>query len=113
MRSELPTLADARRAFDVAILKVLMKGYVPEYGRCEAAFNLRAFSSLDLPRDLVTAVLRDLRDKGLCTFERGLMSEDGGMGGSGYMLTAKGIEAYFEMSGAPRPRTLMDVCQCS
>lgn len=58
------------------------------FGWC--AYNFRAFKDLALPRAVLGAVLRDCRDLGLVTFERGLWSEDGLPAGSGYRLTDSG-----------------------
>lgn len=44
-----------------------------------------------LPRDLVSATLRYLTDRGLTRFQRGLFTEGGEPAGSGYCLTAVGL----------------------
>jgi len=46
--------------------------------------------------EYVRAALRQLRNKGYATYERGLFTEDGEVAGSGYTCTDAGLRHYRE-----------------
>lgn len=56
------------------------------------AFNLRPFINDWITRDMASAICKSLRDRGYLTYERGLWTEDGEPGGSGYAITEAGRE---------------------
>ena len=45
-----------------------------------------------LPECMVRCICRELTDRGLLQFSKGLWSEDGRLAGAGYALTAKGAD---------------------
>ena len=104
----LPALSFARQGIDAHILGTMFNSYIPEFGRSESFFHLRAFVTEDLPREAVRGFLRDLTDKGLCHFRAGLFTEDGEVAGAGYGITNKGIEYYLQLSGEERPESIAD-----
>jgi hypothetical protein len=59
------------------------------------AFHLSAFVNEWVTKDMAAAICRDLRNRGLATFERGLFTEDGEPAGAGYTITKAGRE-YLE-----------------
>lgn len=64
----------------------------PQYGYDWFAFNLRPFINDWITRDMASAICKSLRDRGYLTYERGLWTEDGEPGGSGYAITKAGRE---------------------
>lgn len=60
-------------------------------GQAEWFFSLNTIACETIPREMVRALCRDLTDRGLCLFRRGLFDEDGMPAGSGYGITAKGL----------------------
>ncbi|WP_068305340.1 hypothetical protein [Pararhodobacter sp. CCB-MM2] len=49
----------------------------------------------EIPREICRGIIAELRAEGLVTYRKGLMNEDGDLGGTGYTLTKKG-EAKIE-----------------
>lgn len=80
----------ARQFMDRYVLSVMAGGQgsfeATEYFRPLAAFERNWFS-----RDMARAFLRDLTDRGLAQYSRGLWTEDGEPAGSGYAITNAGL----------------------
>lgn len=94
-------LDTALRQIEVGILMVLED--LTSGG--EYATHLRPIAErTGLPRDVISATLRHLTDRGLTRFQRGLFTEDGDPAGSGYSLTAEGLAFVIEWGAqAPAP----------
>lgn len=57
--------------------------------------NCLSFDGFDLPREIVRGLLRDLREKGLVQYQRGLFCAGSGQPyGSGYSITQEGASFY-------------------
>lgn len=66
------------------------------WGNDEYCFSLRTIAgNAGLHRELTRGALRALADRGLARFERGLMTEDGELAGSGYGITKAGAHAFW------------------
>lgn len=58
----------------------------------------------ELTRDFVRAACRSLTDMGFAEYQSGLWTDDGEMAGSGYAITATGIDAL-DLGAEPDPLT--------
>jgi len=87
------TIQKAMQTLDWAVLQN-MKELTPN-GFDVWAFPLSVFVDEHITKDMAGAICRNLRNRGLVTFERGLFSEDGIVAGSGYAITKAGRE-YLE-----------------
>ena len=52
-----------------------------------------------IQRETLRGIVADLREDGLVEYQRGLMTEDGELAGSGYRLTAAGLAWVREQTG--------------
>lgn len=68
-----------------------------DFGPLETCYPIRNFVNEWVTYDMARAILRDLRERGLCFYAKGLTTEDGEMAGAGYGLTKKGLEYYDEL----------------
>lgn len=87
------TIPEAMKTLDRAILQYMEEMSPDCYDMC--AFPLSAFVGEHITKDLAGAICRNLRNRGLVTFERGLFTDDGEVAGSGYAITKAGRE-YLE-----------------
>lgn len=88
---------NARRMFDRHILECIVEKGEAAFGATETFYGLAFFMNDWVTKDLARALLRDLTDRGLCHFHRGLFNDDGVPAGSGYGVTEKGLEYYQEL----------------
>lgn len=90
------SLPDIQKCLDRYILQIMEDHRDTSYGREEYAFHLRIFVSDPwITKDMARAVCRSLTDRGYAFYMRGLMTQDGMMGGAGYGITDKGA-AYLQ-----------------
>ena len=90
------SIPDIQKCLDRYILQVMEDHRDPSYSREEYAFHLRIFVSDPwITKDMARAVCRSLTDRGYAFYMRGLMTEDGDMGGAGYGITEQGA-AYLK-----------------
>lgn len=95
----------ARQVLDKVILTTMIEGGAA-FGLTENYYHLAAFETELIPREIARAILRDLTDRGLCHFRRGLFDEDGVVAGAGYGITLKGIAYHEELIAAPGELTV-------
>ena len=82
-------IASARDVLDQAVLTRLLKCTV--FGQYETFIALKWIAmATELPIETVRAICRDLTDRGLARYARGLFTEDGMAAGAGYGITPKG-----------------------
>jgi hypothetical protein len=85
---------DAKQARDILDMCILsdMNNCTAVFGRYDTYYRLNDLGDPDIiPREMVRAICRDLTDRGMVRFRRGLFTEDGEVAGSGYGLTRKGL----------------------
>lgn len=85
--------ATAVATLRASVLRALTE--VPEPGWCLNLFGLQ--SRTGLSRDLLRGIVADLRRDGLVGYHKGLCTEDGMPGGSGYALTPAGEAVAAEL----------------
>lgn len=73
------------------------------FGPLETCFSLSRFSDDWITKEMARAMLRDLTDRGMCRYAKGLMNEDGEVCGSGYGLTQNGLKYYEELCPVAQP----------
>lgn len=85
-----------------AVLAVLV-----EHGGEDSDFGFIGFAGIanDLPLDrkIIRRACRSLARKGLARYARGLWTEDGTPGGSGYTATRAGIKVREQIEASPSP----------
>jgi len=90
-----PTLAASGTALTDVEWRVLE---ILSGGHDEWCFGLSTIAGdAGLHRELTRGALRSLRDRGLAKFQRGLMTEDGDVAGSGYGITPAGDHVYWNI----------------
>jgi len=99
-----PTISSAKEVLERSILHNLTSGSMT-FGLYDTYSHL---SAVTLPpiitRDIAGALCRDLRDRGMVEFRRGLWTEDGEPFGAGYGITPRGLRyrcALDEIYGVP------------
>lgn len=68
-----------------------------------------SFSAIPLPRSRARAACRRLAQLGLARFERGLVTDDGELAGSGYGITDRGVHMMRGIHAMREPAW----CKCS
>ena len=87
-----------QRHIDHHFLETIVSSTPGDYDVGEWAFGLNTFVITGImTRELCSAHLKDLRNRGLVQYIRGLFSDEGETAGSGYTITPAGLERLEEI----------------
>ena len=87
---------EVKSFLDRHIIQTMAEADAP-YGPLCVCFHLSRFTNDWITKEMARAIVRDLTDRGMCRYAKGLMNEDGEVVGSGYGLTQKGLNYYEEI----------------
>lgn len=92
MREGRITARQAREVLELEILSDMNNKSSGSFSRYDFFHNLSALGDPQtIPREMVRAICRDLTNRGLAQYQRGLWTEDGMPAGSGYGITRRGL----------------------
>lgn len=67
------------------------------WGMEEVAFGYKPIiADTGMTKEQLQPIIATLKSKGFLEYSKGLMNEEGEMGGSGWSVTRKGADAYYE-----------------
>lgn len=88
-------LLRAKQQLERHVLRLLADAYETNQDFCYC--TLKALVAPEINREIIRAILIDLRKDGLATYAKGLWTDDGELAGSGYAITPEGrdyLRAY-------------------
>ncbi|WP_319413918.1 hypothetical protein [uncultured Cohaesibacter sp.] len=105
-------LIRAKQQLERHVLRLLADAYEANQDLCY--LPLKMLETPEINREIVRAILIDLRKDGLATYAKGLWSDDGELAGSGYAVTPEGRNYLGELElnhGTDLQQALDDIRQ--